>query len=114
MRLIWATRGRTWGFRFLRRAGFDDPLGVYEAAFAGAEDQHEVCQHVSGNLALRFADPQGRRDASGRVIPHDFVILEPIPDGINSVEDGIRLIWPLVEEEFERVWLLPNPPSVAE
>ena len=33
-RFIWATRGRTWGFRFLRRGGLEDPLGVYEATFS--------------------------------------------------------------------------------
>ena len=26
MSLIWATRGRTWGFRFLLNGGFADPL----------------------------------------------------------------------------------------
>ncbi len=31
---IWATRGRTWGFRFLRKGGYEDPLGVYEDAFS--------------------------------------------------------------------------------
>ena len=25
MTLIWATRGRTWGFRFLRDGGFEEP-----------------------------------------------------------------------------------------
>ena len=31
---IWATRGRTWGFRFLRTGGLQDPLGTYEAIFS--------------------------------------------------------------------------------
>ena len=37
MTLIWATRGRTWGFRFLRDGGLEDPLDTYEEAFAGIE-----------------------------------------------------------------------------
>ena len=35
MTLIWATRGRNWGFRFLRDGDFADPLSEYDAAFAG-------------------------------------------------------------------------------
>ena len=31
--VIWATRGRTWGFRFLLDAGLSDPLADYERAF---------------------------------------------------------------------------------
>ena len=29
-RLIWATRGRSWGFRFLLKGGLSDPLMAYE------------------------------------------------------------------------------------
>lgn len=113
MRIIWATRGRSWGFRFLRRGGFDDPLGAYDDAFIGVADQTEVCRKAAGTVALRFADPLGRRDAAGRTIPHDFVILDPLPDDLNSVADGIRLIWPLVADEFEDVWALPEPPPAS-
>jgi hypothetical protein len=110
MRFIWATRGRSWGFRFLRRSGLEDPLGVYDEAFSGVEDRMEVCRRASGKVALRFPDPLGRQDAAGRVIPHDFVILDRPPDDLNSVADGIRLIWPLVADEFEDVWTLREPP----
>lgn len=115
MRLIWATRGRSWGFQFLLRGGLDDPLATYERAFTGVGDASEVWQRLDATVALRFADPRGRRDAAGRVIPHDFVIIwpRPWPDGINSVEDGARLIWPLVADEFARVWELPEPPAVT-
>lgn len=111
MRFIWATRGHAWGFRFLRRGGFDDPLGVYDAAFLEVADQPEVYLRSADNVAVRFPDPLGRRDAFGRVIPHDFVILEPPEDVVNSVADGIRLIWPLVADEFEQVWMLSDPPT---
>ena len=43
---IWATRGRTWGFRFLRTAGRVDPLKLYEAAFRGDLDS-------AGNIPKR-------------------------------------------------------------
>ena len=37
--LIWATRGRTWGFRFLLDGGQADPLTTYERAFARLPDE---------------------------------------------------------------------------
>jgi hypothetical protein len=64
---IWATRGRTWGFRFLRSGGLEDPLGVYEDTFSQIGDQPKAWRRVADKVALRFPDPDGRRDAaSGR------------------------------------------------
>jgi hypothetical protein len=108
---IWATRGRTWGFRFLRRGGLEDPLGVYEETFSEVGDQAEAWHRVDDKVALRFPDPEGRRDAAGRVIPHDFVLFEPWAKGINSLEDGRQRIWNEVAVEFESVWDKTEPPS---
>ncbi len=108
---IWATRGRTWGFRFLRKGGYEDPLGVYEDAFSKVGDQPEAWRRVADKVALRFPDPDGRRDASGRVIPHDFVLLGHWADGINSLEDGRERMWHEVVDEFEGVWDKTEPPS---
>lgn len=120
--LVWVTRGRTWGFRFLLNGGFLDPLPVYDAVFSGADDAPEVWrrlartvalrfpdrlgrQHrVAEAVALRFPDPDRRQDAAGRVITHDFVLFPPLADRINSVEDGLRLVWPQVRERYEEVW----------
>ena len=111
MRLIWATRGRTWGFRFLMDGGFDDPLVVRDEAFSGCEDAPKAWRRVAETVALRFPDPLDRQDAAGRVIPHEFVVLGPEADRINSVEEGRQLIWPMVTNEFERVWKLSEPRS---
>lgn len=111
MRLIWATRGRTWGFRFLLNGGFDDPLVVRDDVFSGFDNQPEVWRRVAAKVALRFPDPLGRQDAAGRVIPHEFVVLAPEADRIDSLEEGRRLVWPLVADEFERIWQLSEPPS---
>jgi hypothetical protein len=114
--LIWATRGRAWGFRFLRNDASGDPLALYDAAFSGVEDASEACRRVAGAgaqpemVALRFPDPVGRRDRAGRVIPHDFVVLGALADEVDSVEAGRQRIWPLVADDFERVWELPKPP----
>src|SRR4051812_6619587 len=113
MSLIWVTRGRTWGFRFLLDDGSPDPLPDYERVFSGIGDDPAVCRRVGDKVALRFADPLGRKDASGRIIPHDFVVSGPLADDITTVEDGLRLIWdkPEVSGKFARVWDAPGPPA---
>lgn len=108
---IWATRGLNWGFRFLRRGGFEDPLGVYEEVFADVSEQPEIWHRSRGRVALRFPDPLERRDAAGRVIPHDFVLLGAWADGIDSFEDGRTRLWREVADEFERVWEKESPPQ---
>lgn len=113
MNLIWVTRGRTWGFRFLSDGGYPDPLPEYEDVFSGVEDDPEVCRRAGEKVALRFPDPLKRQDVAGRVISHDFVIFRPLADRIDSVEDGRRLVWPLVADEFAQVWKEPEPPSAS-
>jgi hypothetical protein len=110
MSLIWATRGHTWGFRFLLTDGPEDPLPAYEAVFARAGDGPEVCIRVGDKVALRFPDPLGRKDRAGRVIPHEFVVGGPLAEEIGSVADGLRLVWnrPEIEGEFARVWDQPR------
>lgn len=111
MNLIWATRGRRWGFRFLLDGGYPDPLPLHEEAFSGVADQREVCRRIGERVALRFPDPLLRTDQAGRVIPHYFVTWGPAVQGIASVEDGLQEIWPLVAAIYERVWDDKLPPS---
>ena len=109
--LIWATRGRSWGFRFLLDGGFRDPLPSYESGFSGLEGLSEGWSRLGTNVALRIQDPQERRDSAGRVILHEFVVQAPLSKQVTSVDDGLRIIWPLVGGVFQQVWDEPNPPS---
>jgi len=109
MSFIWATRGRTWGFRFLRDGGFADPLPAYDDAFAYLDDEPETCRRVGDTVAVRLLDPLGRRDEFGRVIPHEFVVVGELADAIDSVEDGLTQIWPMVKDEYEGFWDSPVP-----
>jgi hypothetical protein len=87
---------------------------MYEATFSKVGDEPELWRRVGDKMALRFPDPEGRRDAAGRVIPHDFVLLGDCVDGINSFEDAFQRIWHEVAQEFERVWDKNEPPSARE
>ena len=112
--LIWATRGRSWGFRFLLKGGLSDPLPVYERSFANLKDEPTTFHRSAGKVALRFPDPLGRRDASGRVIPHEFVVFGDLADEIESVEDGRQRVWPIVAKDYAEAWDAERPPSVAD
>lgn len=111
--LIWATRGRTCGFRFLLDGGVPNPLALYESAFVGAEHETALCRRSDGRITLRFPDPLGRTDTARRIIPHDFVILDPAKTLIGSIDDGVREIWPIVAKAYGDVWEGKTPPSIA-
>lgn len=113
MRLVWATRGRSWGFRFILDGGYPDPLPTYDHAFAGTEGEMTVCRRAGVHVALRFPDPRGRRDEAGRVIPHDIVVHAPLAVEVRSVKDGQLLVWPRLAEAYASIWELPRPPSPA-
>lgn len=104
MSLIWATRGRNWGFRFLRDGGFADPLPVYDAAFAGIEPGPRAFRRVGTTVAVRLPDPSGRKDAAGRLIPHEFVVFAPLSHQVDTVDDALELLWPRFADEYETVW----------
>ena len=113
-RLVWATRGREWGFRFLLRGGMSDPLLEYERIFHELADDLLTWGRVGTKVALRFPDPVGRRDTAGRVIPHEFVVSGDTADHIESAEDGRDLVWPLVEVIYAGVWDATTPPADAD
>lgn len=111
--LIWATRGRTWGFRFLLDGGVPNPLALYESAFVGAEHETALFRRGDGRVTLRFPDPLGRTDTARRIIPHDFVIQGPTATAIRSLDDGVSAVWPIVAEAYADVWEGKTPPSIA-
>jgi hypothetical protein len=108
---IWATRGRTWGFRFMRTGDLSDPLEAYDAAFAGMEDTIDAFRKRGATVAVRFADPEGRRDRAGRLIPHEFVIFAPDAARLDSVEKARDALWNVVAEEYATLWDQPMAPS---
>jgi hypothetical protein len=114
MNVIWATRGRSWGFRFLLDGGLADPLETYDQAFAGTDGQSEVCKRVGSHVALRFPDPLDRRDEATRTIPHDIVVLPPLSADVDTVADGLRLVWPALAGAFAKLWTRSDPPAARD
>ncbi|MDQ2755223.1 MAG: hypothetical protein M3Y71_01455 [Actinomycetota bacterium] len=110
-RLIWATRGRRWGFRFLLDAGLTDPLPTYRESFAVAGDDDSGWWAHGERAALRFPDPLGRRDASGRVIPHEFVVFGEMVTQITTVADGVSRLWGRFAPVYARIWDADRPPT---
>lgn len=111
MNFIWYTRGRNWGLRFVSSGGVQDPFPVYSEAFRGKEDEHEVFQRHGDHLALRFADPNGREDSSGRRILHDFVILGENEQNVVDFVAARDYVWPQVASLFEQCWLADEGPA---
>lgn len=112
-KLIWATRGRSWGFRFLLSGGLSDPLLNYERAFDGLEGEPAAYRRTDAGVALRIPDPEGRKDAAGREIPHEFVVFGDLAHRIASVHDGLQHVWPLVAAAYDEVWGAESPISFS-
>ena len=51
---VWATRGSSWGFRFLRNCGLVDLLATYEQAFGRTGGERTLFEHYKGVAAPRF------------------------------------------------------------
>lgn len=111
MSVVWATRGRSWGFRFLLDGGEPDPLPAYERAFLGTEGDPTTYRRSDDRVAVRFSDPEGRRDRSGRPIPHELVVDGPLTASIRSSADAERIVWPLLADAYADVWDDARPPS---
>lgn len=54
MTFIWATRGRTWGFRFLLDAGLEDPRTEYLRRFASVENAMSAYGRDGDVVVARF------------------------------------------------------------
>lgn len=94
-----SSRGRDVGYHFLRDGGMRDPSGEFVKAgleFAEPGFFRRFGEHGE-KVAARFADPLGRMDFSGRPIGHDVIIPASMSEGVNSIEDVIRVTWPHIE-----------------
>lgn len=107
MSVIWVTRGESWGFRFLHDGGIPNALEIYESVFEGSEGLPSVFQTRYDTIAIRFADPLGRKDRSGRPIPHDFVVSGEDAEKLTSFDVARAVLWKRVKAEYEVLWNQP-------
>lgn len=110
MSLLWAARGRSWGFRFLADGGYSEPLRVYEKAFRGVEGDATVFRPFGGGAVFRLPDPLERRDDAGRVLTHDIVSADPLL-GLGTLDDAFAIVWPRLAPAYEQVWDRARPPT---
>jgi hypothetical protein len=117
--VLWSTRGYNWGFRFPlqpQKYGKDcqDWLGHYEKMFDqfGDDDNRVVNGYLKIDnkeipfIAIRFKDPEQRKDISGRIIPHELAI---IGDDTQKIRNFTSLelknaIWMLVSDTYSKIY----------
>lgn len=112
--ILWSTRGLEWGFRILRHPPGDrDWLPVYDGFFRGTEYEERlfmlkesavISPQKERCIVLRFTDPQERKDRSGRLIPHEIIILSKSAEGIETWEQARDAVWPLIEKEYAELY----------
>lgn len=99
--VLHASRGKNKGFRFYSDGQSPSPLQEFDKAFPeGDREARTLFKKYDGKIAATFSDPEGRKDHAGRVIPHSVVIPKTMTDGINSLDDVINKIWPIVKEDY--------------
>jgi hypothetical protein len=68
---------------------------------------------ASGKVGLRFPDPLRGETAPVASSQHDFVLSEDLDNEIESADEGLQQIWPLVADAYARVWDAEGPPSAT-
>jgi hypothetical protein len=86
-----ATRGRTYGFRFLLHSEFKDRLPVYDKVFSGIEDGPEAWHRVEDKVALRFPDPLNGRTRPAESFHTNLSSSVPWPMGLSPLR--MAVIW---------------------
>ncbi len=113
--IIWLTRGKKWGFRFLSTGPLsnDEAMVVYDQIFA---DNDAVPYAVHGKIykgscakyyyvALRFYDDISKRcDESGRRIIHEIVVVTPFANGIIQIDADVHSFCSGVKEYYDSVF----------
>lgn len=102
--IVHATRGKTKGFRFQQGGGLKDPFSAWEKAGGTASGSGpDFVRHGKDNSLIyaRFMDPEGRKDQSGRLIPHEVIIPRSLSKGISNIDDVVKKIWPMIKDGYD-------------
>jgi len=102
--VIHGSRGKDVGFRFIKKGGVPDPIHEYSKVFDGHTGGDKFERYGGGKIAARFLDPEGRKDAAGRTIPHEVIIPKSMSEGINNLDDVVSKIWPMLKPEHDAMY----------
>jgi uncharacterized protein (UPF0333 family) len=101
--IVHASRGRNRGFTFPQRGGLNNPLKEYDTSgLSNINSTTSFKRYGDANekIAARFLDPIGRKDESGRIIPHDVMLPKSMSKGVNSIDDVVKVAWPHIKDVF--------------
>lgn len=118
--ILWSTRGQNWGFRFLLKPSeyreSKDWLSHYEKMFKSSSIDEiaidsgmiSIDNNTIPYIALRFLDPEGRKDTSGRIIPHEIALLGERNQKLKNqnLEDLRNSVWKQISSSYELLYLL--------
>jgi hypothetical protein len=100
--IVLATRTRNRGSQFLLKGGLDDALPEYLKAGFGDSIADNSMKKFGGKVAVSFNDPEGRKDAAGRIINHEVILPESLSGGISNFESARSKAWPLIKDQYEK------------
>ena len=104
-KIMHATRGKHKGFKFLKTGGISDPFITYDRLAATSVGEFTK---KDGYASANILDPLGRKDRSGRVIPHTIILPKSMSADVNSVDDLMKKAWPLLKDDFASFYEEPS------
>lgn len=105
--IVHSSRGHSKGFHFLQRGGLDNPLKELERAGVGDSTPVGTFKRYGDNLEKVYAsfhDPLGRKDAAGRLIPHEVFLPESLAKGVNNHDEAVKKAWPLIKDTYDAMY----------
>ena len=104
-KIMHAARGKHKGFKFLKTGGISDPFITYDRLSATSIGEFTK---KDGYASANILDPLGRKDRSGRVIPHTIILPKSMSADVNSVDDLMKKAWPLLKDDFASFYEEPS------
>jgi hypothetical protein len=100
--IVFYSRGKNKGLRFMQNGGTPTPLAEFGKGFQGDYDQPMDYFHkYEGKIAVVLKDPEGRKDHAGRYIPHNLIIPKSMAPGIDNIDDVVEKIWPKLKDIYD-------------
>lgn len=101
--IVHSSRGKNRGFTFPQHGGLTDPLREYDDSGLTRDLSDKAFLRYGKNnekIAARFLDPEGRKDAAGRIIPHEVILPESMARGVNTHDEAVAKAWPLIKDIY--------------